>query len=165
VNQAPNETMMASPGGPPGYGPPPGGGDGGGAPPAGGGAGGPPPGGYGPPPGGYGAPPGAGGPPGFNPYAPPTAPSFGGASPYDMTNVTCPEAKHALIYAIVGLLCCGFIFGPIAIVKARSAKAIIAMNPGMKGEGMATAAMVIGIIDIVFAVLGILIRLANIGNN
>jgi hypothetical protein len=153
------EGVHASQGGgyppPPGGGyppPPPGGGnDGGyGAPP-------PPPGGFGnaPPPGGYGAPPGgAGYPP--NPYAPPGAPpvmgyGYGGA-------VACPLAGEALKYAIVGIFCCGIVLGPLAIKKGLDAKRMIAMNPGMTGDGKATAAIVIGAIEIVLTIISILMR-------
>ena len=59
-----------------------------------------------------------------------------------------PDAKTALILSLVGLFCFGFILGPIAILKARSALQMIRMNPGMRGEGLAIAGMVIGIVDI-----------------
>src|SRR5262249_31829100 len=57
---------------------------------------------------------------------------------------TLPEANHALTYAIIGLFCFGFILGPIAIVKANSAKRYIAADPRYDGEGIATAAQIIG---------------------
>lgn len=109
----------------------------------------PPPGGYGaPPPGGYGL--------GGNPYAPPAA----GFAPTAMVG-ECPQAATALKYAIVGLFCFGVVLGPLAIKNALDAKRIIAQNPGMGGEGKATAALVIGVIDVIFFVLGVVIRLAN----
>ncbi len=148
------ESLQAGQGGgypPP---PPPPGGDGGyGAPP-------PPPGGYGgPPPGGYGGPPpggyGGGYPP--NPYAPPGAPPvMGYGSPGG--GVECPLASEALKYAIVGIFCCGIVLGPLAIKKALDAKKMIAMNPGMTGDGKATAAIVIGAIEIVLTIISILMR-------
>lgn len=57
---------------------------------------------------------------------------------------TLPEAKDALKYAIIGILCFGFILGPLAIVKGTSAKKAIAEDPRYEGEGIATAAQIIG---------------------
>ncbi len=112
----------------------------------------PPPGGYGaPPPGGYGL-------TNPNPYAPPQT---GYGPPGMMPMGECEAANRALKYAIIGLFCFGFILGPLAIKNALDAKKIIAMSPGMGGEGKATAALVIGIIDVVFFVLGILIRVSS----
>jgi hypothetical protein len=126
--------VRAAAGGPPGYGPPPG------AP------------GYGPPPGGYGAPPGGfGGPP--PPGPPPLPPSYGGGP-------EAPGAKTALICGIIGLLCCGIVLGPVAIVNAMKAKRAIEMDPSLSGGGMATAGLVLGIIAVVLNILGLIVRLA-----
>ena len=57
---------------------------------------------------------------------------------------TLPEAKEALKYAIIGIFCFGFVLGPMAIVKATSAKKKLSMDPRYEGEGLATAAQVIG---------------------
>lgn len=57
---------------------------------------------------------------------------------------TLPEAKEALKYAIIGIFCFGIVLGPMAIVKGTSAKKAIAMDPRYEGEGMATAAQIIG---------------------
>ena len=67
-------------------------------------------------------------------------------SPADYTGPkqTLPEAKEALKYAIIGIFCFGFILGPLAIVKGTSAKKAIAEDPRYEGEGMATAAQIIG---------------------
>jgi hypothetical protein len=52
--------------------------------------------------------------------------------------------------------------GGVAISKANEAKRIIASNPQYYGgEGMATAGLVLGIIDIILFILGLLIRLGN----
>lgn len=63
---------------------------------------------------------------------------------YTGSKQTLPEAKEALKYAIIGILCVGFILGPLAIVKGTSAKKAIAQDPRYEGEGMATAAQIIG---------------------
>ncbi len=111
----------------------------------------------GPPPMAYGAPPPAGG-YGLdqNPYA---APQTG----FDLPPVAleCPQANTALKYAIIGLFCFGFVLGPLAIKNALDAKKIIALSPGMTGEGKATAALIIGVIDVLFFFVGMLLRVSN----
>ena len=72
----------------------------------------------------------------------------------------CALAKQALTYALIGLFCFGIVLGPMAISKARSAKMILAGNPGMRGDGYATAALIIGILDVAFFFVGIAIRFA-----
>jgi uncharacterized protein DUF4190 len=72
-----------------------------------------------------------------------------------------PEANEALRYALFGLLCFGFILGPIAIVKGNSAKKHIAADPRYDGEGIATAAQVIGWIEVGLSVLYILGAIAR----
>ena len=67
-----------------------------------------------------------------------------GAMDYTGPKETLPEAKEALKYAIIGIFCFGFVLGPLAIVKGTSAKKAIAMDPRYEGEGMATAAQIIG---------------------
>ncbi|HKR13635.1 MAG TPA: DUF4190 domain-containing protein [Pyrinomonadaceae bacterium] len=66
---------------------------------------------------------------------------------------TAPEAKEALKFAIIGLFCFGIILGPLAIVKGASAKRTIAMDPRYEGEGIATAAQIIGGIEVGLFVL------------
>ena len=66
------------------------------------------------------------------------------AEEYTGPKQTLPEAKEALKYAIIGIFCFGFILGPMAIVKATSAKKKLSMDPRYEGEGLATAAQIIG---------------------
>lgn len=66
---------------------------------------------------------------------------------------TLPEAKEALKYAIIGIFCFGFILGPLAIVKGTNAKKAIAEDPRYEGEGLATAAQIIGGIVSLLSVL------------
>lgn len=73
--------------------------------------------------------------------------------------VECPEAAEALKYALIGIICFGIILGPIAISKALKAKKMIAANPALTGSGKATAALIIGIIDLVFYALYIVARI------
>lgn len=58
------------------------------------------------------------------------------------------EAKNALIYALVGLLCFGIILGPIAIYKSIAALNKIKENPQFRGRNKAIAGIIIGILDI-----------------
>lgn len=69
---------------------------------------------------------------------------------------TCEEATQALIYAVIGIFCCGIVFGILAIIKSNEAKRRI-RRYGLSGEGMATAAYTIGIIDIVWGSIPLLI--------
>ncbi|HET6979664.1 MAG TPA: DUF4190 domain-containing protein [Pyrinomonadaceae bacterium] len=84
------------------------------------------------------------------------------ATDYSGPKETLPEAKEALKYAIIGIFCFGIVLGPMAIVKGTSAKKTIAMDPRYEGEGMATAAQIIGglvtllyFLNIVFLIGGI----------
>ena len=67
-----------------------------------------------------------------------------------------PEANEALRYAIIGIFCFGFVLGPMAVVKGTAAKKLIAADPRWEGEGTATAAQVIGGIEVGLYVLYIL---------
>ena len=75
--------------------------------------------------------------------------------------VPCEEATQALKYALIGLFCFGFILGPMAISKAVAAKKRFKEEPNLTGEGKATAALIIGILDFVFWILGIIYRISN----
>lgn len=68
---------------------------------------------------------------------------------YHGPKVNAPGAVASLVYAIIGLFFCGIILGPVAISKANSAKRAMAANPTYGGSGLATAGLVIGILDIV----------------
>jgi hypothetical protein len=76
----------------------------------------------------------------------------------------CAEASEALKYALVGIICCQIILGPIAIAKALKAKQIIAENPRLGGSGKATAALIIGIVDTILGVVAIILRISAAGN-
>ena len=84
-----------------------------------------------------------------NPGAPYNAPMGASGMPYGypggVTNqLSSGDATSAIIFAIIGFFCAGFIFGPLAIMKANSAKASIALNPGMQGLGLAQTAFSLG---------------------
>ena len=67
---------------------------------------------------------------------------------YSGVKQTAPEASEALRYAIIGLFCFGIILGPMAIARGAAAKRTIAMDPRYDGEGIATAAQILGGIEI-----------------
>ena len=67
---------------------------------------------------------------------------------YSGVKETAPEAKEALRFAIIGLFCFGIILGPLAIARAASAKRTIAADPRYDGEGIATAAQILGGIEV-----------------
>lgn len=81
---------------------------------------------------------------------------------YHGPKMTAPDAKTALICGIVGLLFCGVVLGPLAISKASAAKQAIAKDPTLSGEGLATAGMVLGILDLVFFVIVLALRMSSL---
>lgn len=72
----------------------------------------------------------------------------------------CNEAREALIWSIVALFCCAFLFF-VSLTKANEAKNHIRRNPDLDGMGVATAAQVISIAGIVVWVIGLLLRFAG----
>jgi hypothetical protein len=61
-----------------------------------------------------------------------------------------PGSVASLVYGIIGLFpCTAVVFGVLALVKSREAKSAILFNPRYDGNGMATAGMVLGIIDLI----------------
>jgi hypothetical protein len=73
----------------------------------------------------------------------------------------CEEANQALKYAIVSIFCIGIIVAPVAMLKAKSAKQMIAADPTLTGSGKANAAMVIGVIVIILSLVGLITGLAT----
>jgi hypothetical protein len=80
---------------------------------------------------------------------------------YHGPQVNAPGAVQSLVWALVGLVICGVIAGPIAIGKSREASKAIAASPRYKGQGLATAGLVIGIIDIIGWILVIFARVSQ----
>jgi hypothetical protein len=74
------------------------------------------------------------------------------ATEYKGPRETSAEAKEALRFAIIGLFCFGIVLGPLAIIRGTAAKKTIAMNPRLEGEGLATAAQIIGGIEVLLFV-------------
>jgi len=76
---------------------------------------------------------------------------------YAGPTVNAPGAVASLVCGILGFFICGLVLGIIAITKAQAAKRAIASDPRYTGGGMATAGMVLGVIDLVGFVITMLI--------
>jgi hypothetical protein len=80
----------------------------------------------------------------------------------EQATIPCAMADEALKYALIGIICFGIILGPMAISKALKAKKEIAADPTLTGDGKATAALIIGIVVVVFWVLGLIARVSRV---
>jgi hypothetical protein len=80
---------------------------------------------------------------------------------YTGPTVNAPGAVASLVCGILGFFICGLVLGIIAITKAQEAKRAIGSDPRYTGGGMATAGMVLGIIDLVGFVITVLIALGG----
>jgi hypothetical protein len=69
-----------------------------------------------------------------------------------------PGARDAFIISLVGLLLCGPLLGPLAISRANAAKVAIKKDPRLGGEGLATAAVIIGVVDVALWLLTLVSR-------
>lgn len=81
-------------------------------------------------------------------YPGPVAQGNTGVSPY-VGKITCPEAKQALIYGIVGMFCFGFVLGILAVVKGIGAISSINENPQYSGKIMAIFGIILGVVDFI----------------
>jgi hypothetical protein len=79
---------------------------------------------------------------------------------YHGPKTNAPGATTSLVLGLIGLVVCGVILGPLAISSANRAKAAMAIDPSLGGEGMAATGKVLGIIDIVLFVVYLLIRVS-----
>jgi hypothetical protein len=80
---------------------------------------------------------------------------------YHGPKTNAPGASQSLVFGIIGLFICGIIFGPLAISKANAAKAAIKMDPTLGGEGLATAGLVLGVLDILGWALVLMMRMGG----
>ena len=71
--------------------------------------------------------------------------------------ISCREANEALVYAIVGLFCCGFILAPLALHKASQAKKLIEANYRLQGSGKVTAATAIAIVELILWIAALIL--------
>lgn len=76
------------------------------------------------------------------------------------------DARNALIMSLIGLVCFGFILGILAVKKANSAiETIDIYGVVPEKRSLAVAAKVIGIVDIVVWVLGLIARFTILAGN
>jgi hypothetical protein len=71
---------------------------------------------------------------------------------------TCPEAREAMKYALVGIFCIGIVLEPVAISKALKARSLIDGDPSLGGKGVANAALFVAVCSFAFALLGLVAR-------
>ena len=105
-------------------------------------------------------------PPNNDPFVPPPPPITGNPMyPPDVLAAkaasAAADAKQALILSIVGLFCFGFILGYLAFRKANEAIETIELyGVAQEKRSLATVAKVLGIIDIVAWIAGLIARFA-----
>ena len=80
---------------------------------------------------------------------------------YHGPKVNAPGAVASLVLGIIGLVFCGIILGPIAIVQSNNAKRTIASDPTYGGGGLATTGLVLGIVALAVNVIGLLLLLGG----
>lgn len=73
---------------------------------------------------------------------------------------TSGKAVASLVLGVGGFLVFPVVLSILAIVFGRSAKRDIAARPGLGGEGMATAGIVLGWVGVALTVVGILVLVA-----
>ena len=56
----------------------------------------------------------------------------------------CREARRALAWAILGLVCFGFVFGPVALALGQRARLARVADPELGDAGLARTAVTIG---------------------
>jgi GYF domain 2/Domain of unknown function (DUF4190) len=131
--------------------------------------------GYAPPPG-YAPQPGYAPPPGYPPqgyppqgygqpgYGAPGQPlQYGGYAPSGAGSGVSfsKDAQTAMILSIIGCVCCG-ILGIIGLIQGYKAKSNMQTSGNFEGQGMATAAIVLGWISVGFMVLYGVIRVSQL---
>ena len=89
---------------------------------------------------------------GYGGYAPPGV-GYAGVS-------YAKAAQTAMVYSILGLVCCG-ILGIVGLVQGNTAKRNMQTSGNFDGQGMATAAIIMGWISIAFMVLGGILGVMN----
>lgn len=78
------------------------------------------------------------------------------------TKVTAPGATASVVCGVCGLILFGLILGGVAISKAAAAKKLIEDHPDQyDGGGLASVGMVLGVLDIIGAVVALFVILAK----
>ena len=96
-----------------------------------------------------------------NPFEPPVADAPG--SQHVGNQHVSGLANKTVIFGVLGFLCCGIVFGPLAIQYANQAEAaMITMDSGQQSAGTIKLGRVLGYIAIVLWVLGMIVRLGGL---
>jgi hypothetical protein len=82
------------------------------------------------------------------------APFLMGASVGQREHPECATATHALVVSFIGLFVCGAL-APVAIFLAYRARAIIALNPGMRGMERVNVAFIVSAITMCLWAVGV----------
>jgi hypothetical protein len=77
---------------------------------------------------------------------------------YHGPKTNAPGAVKSLVLGIIGLFLFGGVLGPIAISSANKAKAAIANDPSLGGEGLATAGKILGVLGVIGFAITMLYR-------
>jgi hypothetical protein len=70
----------------------------------------------------------------------------------------CAEAKSALVCSLIGILWLSVILGPMAIITGFKARRRVSEDPSLTGSGLAAAAIVIGAIVTLLAIINLATR-------
>lgn len=82
---------------------------------------------------------------------------------YHGPKTNAPGASQALMMSIAGIFICAPLLSPRAISSASKVKEEIRRDPRLGGEGMATAAQIIGVLGLVFWIIGLFSKLSATG--
>lgn len=95
-------------------------------------------------------------------YPPPPPPPPGAGGYGYVEQQTNKKAIWALVLGILGLVCCGLFAGIPAIILGNMAKSEIDASGGLQsGRGVAVAGFVLGIIDVVLTIGGLVLELST----
>ena len=95
-------------------------------------------------------------------YGAPAAPAYGAPGSYGAPAVAPQNTQGiiALVTGILSLICCGFIFGVVAIITGRNGMRLAAEGRANNG-GLAKAGLVLGIIGLVLWALWLVYAIAK----
>jgi hypothetical protein len=96
-----------------------------------------------------------------NPFEPPTSDFPGVENPGE--KLVANLATKSVVCGAVGILCCGVIFGPIALSYANRAEAaLISMDAGHGHTSTIKIGRVLGYVAIAFWALGVIVQIGGL---
>ena len=95
-------------------------------------------------------------------YGAPPAPAYGAPGSYGAPAVAPQNTQGiiALVTGILSLICCGFIFGVVAIITGRNGMRLAAEGRANNG-GLAKAGLILGVIGLVLWALWLVYAIAK----